>query len=84
MVIVFREIGVTLLRVVMVRRNDVVMPASWWGKSKTISQVVAVALFLMPGVPAWLQDQVLYAAIALTLWSGIDYAFRAGRLSREA
>lgn len=83
-VIVFREIGVTLLRVVMVRRNDVVMPASWWGKSKTISQVVAVALFLMPGVPGWLQDQVLYAAIALTLWSGIDYAFRAGRLSREA
>lgn len=83
-VIVAREAGVTLLRVVMVRRHDLVMPASWWGKSKTISQVVAVALFLMPGASETLELTVLYVAIALTLWSGIDYAFRAGRLSRTA
>ena len=84
MVIVAREVSVTLLRVVLVRRYDLVMPASWWGKSKTISQVVAVALFLMPGVSDTVELTVLYVAIALTLWSGIDYAFRAGRLSRGA
>jgi CDP-diacylglycerol--glycerol-3-phosphate 3-phosphatidyltransferase len=81
-VIVAREVGVTLLRVLLVRRHDLVMPASWWGKAKTISQVVAVALFLMPGVSDTVELSVLYVAIALTLWSGIDYAFRAGRLSR--
>jgi hypothetical protein len=36
----------------------------------------------MPGVSDALELGVLYVAIALTLWSGIDYAFRAGRLSR--
>lgn len=83
-VIVIREMGVTLLRVAMVRRYDLVMPASWWGKSKTLSQVLAIGLFLMPGVSDTLELGVLYVAIALTLWSGIDYAFRAGRLSRGA
>ena len=83
-VIVAREAGVTLLRVALVRRYDLVMPASWWGKSKTISQVIALSLFLMPGVSDTLELTVLYVAIALTLWSGIDYAFRAGRLSRES
>jgi CDP-diacylglycerol---glycerol-3-phosphate 3-phosphatidyltransferase len=81
-VIVLREIGVTMLRLAMVRRYDLVMPASWWGKSKTLSQVIAIGLFLMPGVSDALELGVLYVAIALTLWSGIDYAFRAGRLSR--
>lgn len=83
-VIVLREVGVTLLRVGLVRRNDLVMPASWWGKSKTIAQVVAVAAFLSPEVTDGWESQVLYVAIALTLWSGIDYAFRAGRLSRDS
>ena len=82
-VIVLREAGVTLLRVALVRRNDVVMPASWWGKSKTIAQVIAVAVFLSPEVSHGWESQILYVAIALTLWSGIDYAFRAGRLSRN-
>lgn len=83
-VIVLREMGVTMLRVAMMRRYDLVMPASWWGKSKTLSQVIAIGLFLMPGVSDALELGVLYVAIALTLWSGIDYAFRAGRLSRGA
>ena len=82
-VIVLREVGVTLLRVGLVRRSDLVMPASWWGKSKTISQVVAVAAFLSPEVSDGWESPVLYVALALTLWSGIDYAFRAGRLSRD-
>lgn len=82
-VIVVRELAVTMLRLVLVRRQDLVMPASWWGKSKTISQVTAVIAFLWPGAPEPLRKVLLAVAIALTMWSGLDYAFRAGRLSRE-
>ena len=81
-VILARELAVTLLRLNLVRRFDLVMPASYWGKAKTISQVVAVALFLWPQVGDDTATNVLYGAIVLTLWSGTDYAFRAGRLAR--
>ncbi len=83
-VIIAREVAVTLLRVSMVRRLDVVMPASVWGKVKTTSQVVAVAAFLLPGAPDDVGLWALYVAVLFTIWSGIDYAFRAGRLSRVA
>lgn len=83
-VIVAREVAVTLLRVSMVRRLDLVMPASVWGKIKTTSQVVAVAAFLLPGAPETLALWLLYLAVLLTIWSGLEYAFRAGRLTRIA
>ena len=83
-VIVARELAVTLLRVRLIRDVDVVMPASVWGKSKTLSQVIAVAAFLLPGIPQVAQVILLYAAVALTVVSGIEYAFRAGRLARGA
>jgi CDP-diacylglycerol---glycerol-3-phosphate 3-phosphatidyltransferase len=82
-VIVTREVAVTLLRVQLVRRRDLVMPASVWGKVKTLSQVVAVAAYLWPTVGATLREVLLQVAIVLTIWSGIDYAFRAGRLARS-
>ncbi len=82
-VITGREAAVTLLRLRLVRGLDLVMPASHWGKAKTISQVVAVGAFLWPGVALGLRLALLYGAIALTLWSGVEYGFRAGRLARE-
>ncbi len=82
-VIVAREVSVTLLRVMLVRRRDLVMPASPWGKIKTVSQVVAVAAFLLPGMPEVAARRLLDLAIVLTIWSGIEYAFRAGRLARN-
>lgn len=81
-VILARELAVTLLRVGLVRRFDIVMPASRWGKSKTISQVVAVSAFLWPVISEEVAMGLLYVAVALTLWSGTEYAFRAGRLAR--
>jgi CDP-diacylglycerol--glycerol-3-phosphate 3-phosphatidyltransferase len=81
-VIVARELAVTVLRVRLVRRLDLVMPASVWGKAKTVSQVVAVAVFLLPEAPAVVAQRLLDVAVALTVWSGIEYAFRAGRLAR--
>jgi CDP-diacylglycerol---glycerol-3-phosphate 3-phosphatidyltransferase len=82
-VIVIREVAVTLLRIRLVSRLDLVMAASGWGKAKTVSQVVAVAAYLLPGVGATLRLVLLNIAVLLTVWSGIEYAFRAGRLARQ-
>lgn len=81
-VIIAREVAVTLLRVRMVKRLRLVMAASNWGKIKTVAQVIAVAAFLFPGLDATFAQRVLDVAIILTIWSGIEYAFRAGRLAR--
>ena len=81
-VIVVRELAVTMLRVRLVRRLGLVMAASAWGKAKTVAQVVAVAAFLVPGMPSAVTTPLLHVAVALTVWSGIEYAFRAGRLAR--
>jgi CDP-diacylglycerol--glycerol-3-phosphate 3-phosphatidyltransferase len=83
-VIVAREVGITVLRLVVVRRRGVVIPASWWGKVKTMSQVFAIGLYLLPDVASSVRLGVLYVAIALTLWSGTDYAFRVGAHVRLA
>ena len=82
-VIVAREAGVTLLRVELVGRHDLVMPASRWGKAKTLSQLWAIGIFLVPGIEEWIRNGLLYVAVALTVVSGIEYAFRAGRLIRD-
>lgn len=81
-VIVAREVAVTVLRVRLVRRFDLVMPASRWGKAKTISQVVAVGAYLWPTIATTPREVLLDIAVVLTVWSGIEYAFRAGRLAR--
>jgi CDP-diacylglycerol---glycerol-3-phosphate 3-phosphatidyltransferase len=81
-VIIAREVAVTALRVRLVRRLGLVMPASPWGKVKTVAQIVAVAAFLLPGLEGAAPQRLLDLAIVLTIWSGIEYAFRAGRLAR--
>jgi CDP-diacylglycerol---glycerol-3-phosphate 3-phosphatidyltransferase len=78
-VIVVREVAVTVLRTLLVRRG-VVMPASVFGKAKTVSQVVAVTLYLLPGVPDGVRAAVLLAAVVLTVASGVEYGFRGRRL----
>lgn len=80
-VIVVREVAVTVQRSVLVRRG-VVMPASRFGKAKTVSQVVAVTLYLLPPVASGVADAALAAAIILTIASGAEYAFRGRRLTR--
>jgi CDP-diacylglycerol---glycerol-3-phosphate 3-phosphatidyltransferase len=81
-VIVAREVAVTVLRVRLIRGSGVVMAASVWGKVKTLAQMVAVAAFLLPLVPGVVAARLLDVAVVLTIWSGVEYAFRAGRLSR--
>lgn len=45
-IVMLRELGVTSLRLVVASRG-VVVPASWWGKIKTVTQIVAIVLILM-------------------------------------
>ena len=81
-VIIAREVAVTVLRVRLVARLDLVMPASNWGKGKTVSQILAVGAYLVPLALGILPEVLLGLAVVLTVWSGIEYAFRAGRLAR--
>lgn len=80
-VILIREVAVTVLRIRLVQRRDLVMPASSWGKVKTITQVVAVGLYLWPGLEPLYREVPLYVAVVLTVWSGLLYALQAGRLA---
>lgn len=79
-VIVAREGSVTLLRGRLLRDIDVVMPASLWGKVKTVSQVVAVTSYLYPGVGAPVRQVALWIAVAATVGSGLEYVVRVRRI----
>jgi CDP-diacylglycerol--glycerol-3-phosphate 3-phosphatidyltransferase len=53
----------------------VVIPANTFGKAKTILQVGMVfALIVTPDAGAWL-DALVYVTVAVTVASGVDYAF---------
>jgi len=82
-VIVVRELGVTLLRLVVLRRG--VIPASRGGKLKTLVQAVAIGLFIMPLSGMWLTVAwcLMMAAVVLTVMTGIDYFVSAFRDSRR-
>ena len=83
MVIIAREFAVTVSRLAA-RGEGVVIAANWWGKTKTAVQVVTIfLLILVSPAPAWL-DALVYAMVAVTLVSGIDYFFGMRRLLREA
>ena len=82
-IIVVREFLVPAQRTVLVRRG-VVMSASPFGKAKTVSQVAAVTLYLLPTVPSVVAFVVLVIAVILTVGSGIDYALRGARNARAS
>lgn len=83
-VITGREAIVTGLRVVVVRRAGVVVPATVWGKLKTVSQIVAIAAIILPLTGGVLVDVLLALAIGLTVVSGADYLWRARTLVGRA
>lgn len=81
LLIVIREVGVSLLRSVAVRRGRS-LPSSALGKAKTAVQIPMVMAWLLArnGTTAIAQDLILYLAVSLTLVSGLAYLFRAGEL----
>jgi CDP-diacylglycerol--glycerol-3-phosphate 3-phosphatidyltransferase len=83
-VMLVREVGVTLLRFWVIRHG--VMAASRGGKVKTLLQAVAIGLYLLP-LTGWLHVVavvVMGAAIVMALITGGDYVARAVRLRRTA
>jgi CDP-diacylglycerol--glycerol-3-phosphate 3-phosphatidyltransferase len=74
MVIIAREVAVTILRTIAAERG-LVIAASWLGKAKTVLQIAAViALIAADPAPAWV-DALVYVALAVTVISGADYFF---------
>jgi CDP-diacylglycerol--glycerol-3-phosphate 3-phosphatidyltransferase len=74
MVIIAREFAVTGLRQLAMEHGEVI-PASGWGKLKTAFQIAMVlALIAINGDPLWV-DALVYAAVAVTVASGIVYFF---------
>ena len=82
-VVMVREIGVTLLRLWVIRHG--VIPASRGGKLKTLLQSIAIALYLLPlqGALATVAAVVMAAAVLLTIVTGVDYVLRALALRRS-
>ncbi|WP_454084801.1 CDP-diacylglycerol--glycerol-3-phosphate 3-phosphatidyltransferase [Georgenia sp. Marseille-Q6866] len=89
-VIIVRELGITALRFVMVRRA--VMAASNGGKLKTVLQIVFITAYLIPWesllpqaaadvllVCAW---WVMLLAVLVTVVTGLDYVVRAVRIAQ--
>ncbi|MEV5825281.1 CDP-alcohol phosphatidyltransferase family protein [Spirillospora sp. NPDC052242] len=76
--IMVREVGITLLRLVVIRYG--VIPASKGGKLKTMLQVIAIGLFILPGPLDPIRWATMAAALVVTLVTGADYIAQAWRL----
>ena len=75
-----REIGVTLLRFVVIRHG--VMPAGRGGKLKTVLQIVALTAYLLP-LPEVLQPVaalLMTVAVLITLVTGAEIVVKALRM----
>jgi CDP-diacylglycerol--glycerol-3-phosphate 3-phosphatidyltransferase len=79
-IILFRELAVTGLRFWVIRQG--VIAASRGGKIKTLLQVIAISLYILPGPLAVAREAVMTAAILVTVITGGDYVVRAARLHR--
>jgi CDP-diacylglycerol--glycerol-3-phosphate 3-phosphatidyltransferase len=77
-----REIAVTALRFWVIRHG--VIAASRGGKLKTILQVTALGLYMLPGPLGPAREVVMGAAVVVTVVTGADYLVRAMRLRRRA
>ena len=72
-IIMVREVGITVFRLVVIR--DGVIPASKGGKLKTLTQNFGVGFYILP-LPEFLfpvRDSFMAIAVVLTIWTGVDY-----------
>ena len=83
-VMLARELGVTLLRFWVIRHG--VIPASRGGKLKTLLQAVAIGLFVLAPISSWLDPiawTFMIIAVIVALATAADYVVRALRLRRS-
>jgi CDP-diacylglycerol--glycerol-3-phosphate 3-phosphatidyltransferase len=82
--IMFRELGVTGLRFWVLRRG--VIAASRGGKAKTLLQIIAICLYILPSAlspPGLVREFFMAAAVVVTVVTGVDYVLQAMRLRRS-
>ncbi|MFH8753298.1 CDP-diacylglycerol--glycerol-3-phosphate 3-phosphatidyltransferase [Streptomyces rimosus] len=81
-VILFRELGITLMRFWVIRHG--VIPASRGGKLKTLAQGTAVGMYVLvlSGPLATFRWWMMAVAVALTVVTGLDYVRQAVVLRR--
>ena len=76
LLILFRELAVTSLRLVVAGKSGIVVAASIFGKIKTVSQMVGTVVILLEPL-VWegrIASYVLMAVMAFsTVFSGLDY-----------
>lgn len=96
LVIICREFIISGLRMLAATKG-VVIAASWYGKAKTVTTIVAILMFITKN-SVWLVNQdstfvfwfsvaawvVMIAALVLTVWSMIDYFVKASDLFRPS
>lgn len=86
-IIISREFIVSIFRAIAAAEG-IVIAASWWGKAKTISQMIMVIVLLLNNYPFSLinlpVDQILiYVATILTVVSGYDYIVKNKQVLKE-
>jgi CDP-diacylglycerol--glycerol-3-phosphate 3-phosphatidyltransferase len=82
MVIIARELAVTMSRMAATNMG-LVIAANRWGKAKTVFQVATIFLLIaVNGSPAWL-DALVYVTVGVTVISGVEYFFGLRRTLAE-
>ena len=91
LIIIVRELGITLLRLGMLRRA--VMAASRGGKLKTVLQILGIVGLLTPwtmilpagaaGAVTVLAYLIVAGALVVTVVTGVDYIVQALRIARR-
>lgn len=86
--IISREFAVTGFRLVAAGEG-VVLAASNMGKLKTVSQIAAIAFLLLHNFPFSyigfpVDTIILYIALILTVWSGVDYFVKNWHVLRDS
>ncbi len=85
-VILGREFAITVMRFIVIR--IAVLPASRGGKLKTVTQIVAISLWLLPltslpgvvTVVAWI---AMGGAVVVTVVTGVEYLVQGVRVARN-
>jgi CDP-diacylglycerol--glycerol-3-phosphate 3-phosphatidyltransferase len=84
-IVAFREIGVTLLRFAVIKHA--VIPASLGGKIKTVAQIAAIGLYILPVTAIWLvfvAQTLMIVAVAMTIATGVENAFQVATILAAA
>ena len=83
LIVIFRELAITSMRLIVSSSSGVVIAAAWLGKVKTVTQILCIITILLEPVLipetsslynlhlfTWI---TMVAMTIMTIWSGIDY-----------